>query len=164
MLKKRSVMTLAATAFASLVGVLGMAPAASASVWVTSTTVNNCDTECIVLHYNRNYGGSRITLNTDGNEQGFYNLGPYTFQTSGAGQGLSVKNRAASAQARHWGANWNATIYFSSGYAGPCDKLLGGPTADTEITYVPLLDKTYNNNASVYWRNYNVTQGCTVWR
>ena len=164
MRKMRRIGVIASVALASVFGAMASAPSASASVWVSSSTVNNCDSECLVLFYNSQYGGSRITLNTNGDEQGFYNLGPYTFQTTGAGQGQSVKNQAASAQARHWGAHWNATIYYNSGYAGPCDRLQAGADSTSEITYASKLVNTYNNDASVYWRSSVMAQGCTYWQ
>ncbi|MFE3941509.1 hypothetical protein ACFXPV_06455 [Streptomyces sp. NPDC059118] len=82
-------------------------------------------------------------------------MAAYTFLSSGAGQGMSLKNHAASAKARIWSVDSSVTIYYNSGYAGPCDKLYANerPTAYQ-------LSKTYNNNASVLFRSAKVSQGC----
>lgn len=161
MLSKRGFITAVASGVsAAVLGIAGTSSSASAAVWTSTNTVNNCDAACIVLFYNSKYGGSRTTFENNKEEEGFYNLGPYTFKTAGAGQGLSVKNNAASAQARNWGLNYNVTIYYYSGYSGPCDRLQATPN---ELTYASRLVNTYNENASLYWRRSVVNQGCTHW-
>jgi hypothetical protein len=146
---------------AAALGVVGTAPNAGASVWTSTETVNNCPAAfCLVLFHNSSYGGSRTNFVKSGpSEEGFYNLGPYTFLTAGAGQGESVKNNAASAHARFGSLGSNATIYFSSGYVGPCDRLQAGG----EVVYVSRLVNTYNENASIYFRTEVVAQGCRYW-
>lgn len=144
---------------AAVLGVGGAASDAGAATWTSTHTVNNCDYACVVIFYNSQYGGSRTTFENNKAEEGIPNLGPYTFKTVGAGQGLSVKNHAASAQARNYGLGYNVTIYRNSGYAGPCDRLQAGH----EYTYASKLANTYNDDASLYWRDRVQSQGCKYW-
>lgn len=91
-------------------------------------------TGCLRLYYNTNRQGSSTY---------FYgsnvsNFASYTFLTSGAGKGLSVKNNAAAAAND---ANSSTTIFYNSNYGGACDTVSLYSNADQ-------LHNTYNNNAS----------------
>ncbi|EFE75997.1 hypothetical protein K7395_17685 [Streptomyces filamentosus] len=150
-----------AVACSAVVGVLGSASAANASISVDTNKIGNCDSSCITFFYNSNYGGSRTTINSTGGAEGISNLAPYTFLTSGNGQGVSLKNNAASIQTRLPGVGVNVAVYYNSGYAGACDAMRA---KNSEFGYLPQLKATYNNNASVYFRVSGSPSGkCTIW-
>ncbi|MEV8097822.1 peptidase inhibitor family I36 protein [Kitasatospora sp. NPDC085879] len=139
----------------ALVGALATASPASAAITVNTNT--DCDAQCIVLYFNTGYAGSHTAIHSstpDGGE-GIYNLADYTFLSGGKGQGQGLKNNAASAKARIWSIDSSVTIYYNSGYSGPCDKF-----RRTEYPAAWQLSNTYNENASVYFRNTAVSQNC----
>ncbi|MEV6207211.1 peptidase inhibitor family I36 protein [Kitasatospora sp. NPDC051914] len=135
----------------------GIVTAAPANAAITVNTNNDCDAQCITFYFNTGYAGSHTTIHstTTGAGEGVYNLAEYTFLSGGKGQGQSLKNNAASAKARIWGIDSSVTVYYNSGYSGPCDKFhkVEGPAAYQ-------LKNTYNENASVYFRNTPVSQNC----
>ncbi|GAA1182583.1 peptidase inhibitor family I36 protein [Kitasatospora gansuensis] len=157
MLFARKALVTASIAMSAVVGALATASPASASISTGSYGVEDCDAQCVVLYFNTGYGGSHTVIHSDtptGGE-GIRDLAGYTFQSGGAGQGQSLKNNAASAKARVWGIDASVTVYFNSGYAGPCDKF-----HHTEYPSAWQLSNTYNENASVYFRNVPINQGC----
>ncbi|MFD9769039.1 peptidase inhibitor family I36 protein [[Kitasatospora] papulosa] len=108
--------------------------APSASAAAGSSCDLSAGTGCLRLYYNSNRQGSSTY---------FYgsnvsNFASYTFLTSGAGKGVTVKNNAASAIND---ANSSTTIFYNSNYSGACDTLTFYAIADQ-------LRNTYNNNAS----------------
>ncbi|WP_371500433.1 peptidase inhibitor family I36 protein [Kitasatospora sp. NBC_00374] len=157
MLFARKALVTASIALSAVVGTLAIASPASAGISTGSDSVGDCDAQCLVLYYNTGYAGSHTTIHstTPSGGEGVYDLSGYTFQSGGAGQGKSLKNNAASAKARIWSIDSSVTVYFNSGYAGPCDKF-----HKTEYPAAWQLSNTYNENASVYFRNVPVNQGC----
>ncbi|MEV4613518.1 peptidase inhibitor family I36 protein [Kitasatospora sp. NPDC049258] len=157
MLFARKTLVTASIALSAVVGALATASPASAAISTGSDSVGDCDAQCLVLYYNTGYAGSHTTIHstTPNGGEGVYDLSAYTFQSGGAGQGKNLKNNAASAKARIWGIDSSVTVYFNSGYAGPCDKF-----QKTEYPSAWQLSNTYNENASVYFRNIPVNQGC----
>ncbi|MEU0133461.1 hypothetical protein ABZ172_05395 [Streptomyces sp. NPDC006296] len=118
-------------------------PLTAATLLVAAPTANaaagsSCDlssgTGCLRIFYNSNRQGSS-TYFYGSNVSNFAN---YTFLTSGAGKGLTVKNNAAAAIND---ASSSTTIFFNSNYGGACDTLTYYAIADQ-------LRNTYNNNAS----------------
>ncbi|MBN3930709.1 peptidase M23 [Streptomyces verrucosisporus] len=117
---------------------------------------------CVVMYYNSNYGGAYFPTSTS-----ISNLAGYTFMgfSGDPGRGQGVKNNAASAQFR---ADDNfylssGTIFFNSGYAGPCDTFR---TIEYNWVSSPRLARTYNDNASVLIKaGYGTTHpsGCYAW-
>ncbi|MEV6260916.1 peptidase inhibitor family I36 protein [Streptomyces sp. NPDC051784] len=111
---------------------LAAAPSAHAAAGASCNV--SAGTGCLRLYYNTNQQGSSTY---------FYgsnvsNFASYTFLTSGAGKGLTVKNNAAAASND---ANTSTTIYYNSNYGGACDTL-------TFYAIASQLHNTYNNNAS----------------
>ncbi|MER6994601.1 hypothetical protein [Streptomyces sp. NPDC000410] len=98
---------------------------------------------CLWLFYNSENKGSHF-LTT----KSISNLAGYTFTTAGAGKGLTVKNNAASANFRADNNFYTSSgsIFYSSGYNGPCEKL---ESMENGIVFAPRLVRTYNENASV---------------
>ncbi|WP_263105537.1 peptidase inhibitor family I36 protein [Kitasatospora sp. DSM 101779] len=135
----------------------GIVAASPANAAITVNTNTDCDAQCIVLYFNTGYAGSHTVIHSDTPDsgEGIYNLEGYTFLSSGNGKGQGLKNNAASAKARIWGINSSVTVYYNSGYSGPCDKFakVEGPAAYQ-------LKNTYNENASVFFRNKTVNQNC----
>lgn len=89
---------------------------------------------CLRLFYSSNRSGSS-TYFWGSNVS---DLAPYTFLTSGSGQGQGVKNNAASALND---SPYSSTIFYNSNYGGSCDTLTSYAIADQ-------LHYTYNNDAS----------------
>ncbi|MFG2354304.1 hypothetical protein [Streptomyces sp. NPDC048521] len=119
--------------------ILGTTPASAA-------TTGTCYTEqpCIYLYYNSSLQGSYITIGGGS----ISNLAGYTFPYKGTGQGLPVKNNAASAQFRAADSFYpsSMTVFYNSGYAGPCDQF---KSAELDWISTNRLGNTYNNDASV---------------
>ncbi|MFB6716918.1 MULTISPECIES: hypothetical protein [unclassified Streptomyces] len=156
MLFVRKALVTASVAISAVASAFVAASPASASVWTDSSSSTSCDSQCLVLFYNTGYAGSYTRFSSTGSgSEGIRDLAAYTFLGSGSGQGMSLKNHAASAKARIWSVDSSVTIYYNSGYAGPCDKL---HTNERPAAYQ--LSKTYNNNASVLFRSAKVSQGC----
>ncbi|QDY77572.1 hypothetical protein [Streptomyces qinzhouensis] len=109
------------------------------------------DANCGTFYYNSGLTGSRTTFTgfrgTDGS---IWDLASYKFLSSGNGQGLSVKNNAASF---YNGSMQSATIFFNSGFEGPCDTVAA-------LTNVNRLANTYNDNASLAFGRY--VQNCHI--
>ncbi|MCQ1577016.1 hypothetical protein [Streptomyces parvus] len=135
-----------ATAFA---GSVFLAPTASAA------TGGNCNLsatsgECLILFYNSNLKGSRITFDTPA----ISNFAGYKYLGTGAGKGQDVKNNAASAiyGSTSSGDDYGV-IFYNSGFGGPCDQIYSGAAAPLQ------LKNTYNNNASYAAYPYSIP-GC----
>lgn len=145
----------------SVMGTVATASPANADVWVDTDTQTSCDSSCVVFYFNSSYGGSRTTVNGSANYDGISNLAPYTFLSSGSGQGQALKNNAASAKARNPCLGCNATIYFNSGYGGACDQF---EATYSEYQSASQLTATYNNNASVLFRSKMVYENCHIFK
>lgn len=129
----------------SLVAVLPLVAALASIVPISTpasaapgTSCNPGTYGCMRFFYNSNRAGSHTYFNANVSD-----LAPYTFLTSGNGQGQGIKNNAASVLNN---ASTFMTIYYNSGYAGPCDTVDSWSVADQ-------LNHTYNQNASFRW-NY----------
>ncbi|MGC2999444.1 peptidase inhibitor family I36 protein [Streptomyces sp. G35A] len=130
-------------------------PIAAGSVLMTAPTAQaytgkGCDltTEwCGVFFYNSSYEGSRTAFMRDS----VPDLAGYKFLDTGAGQGLAVKNNAASFIN---GGNANMTVFYNSNYNGPCDSF-------KPLSAAPKLRNTYNENASLRF-GYTSTS-CYTW-
>ncbi|MEU3184524.1 peptidase inhibitor family I36 protein [Streptomyces sp. NPDC006923] len=124
----RKLVTAAVSLPLSATAVIAMAPQAGAASGPA------CGGNCLVFTYNSNISGSRTYFwGSD-----VPDLAPYTFLTSGAGQGQALKNNAAAALND---SPDPSTIFYNSNYGGSCDTLGWYTIADQ-------LHNTYNNNAS----------------
>jgi hypothetical protein len=115
---------------------------------------------CMEIYYNSYWGGSHTAFT-----HSVSNFADYTFLSSGAGQGQTVKNNAASASLLDYPANHsNAAIFFSSGYGGACDFFYGH--GEGSFTEAWRLGPTYNENASFYFTQGGPPSGsnCATWR
>ncbi|MFB7274579.1 hypothetical protein [Streptomyces sp. NPDC056244] len=137
--------TMAAAAGALIVTLsAGPASAGTGSGWCQANSYTNCAT----LFYNSDFSGASL----DVWNQNIPDFAPYSYSGGGAGSGQGVKNNAASALNRN--SNSSATIWFFSGYSGPCDTMRPERGTDSRLR------NTYNENASL-----SFTQGtnCYVW-
>ncbi|EDY53714.1 MULTISPECIES: hypothetical protein [Streptomyces] len=127
---------------AALIAGAGVLNAAPASAAVTGTCYT--DRPCIWLYYNSAYEGSHILIGGGS----ISNLDGYTYPYAGAGKGLPVKNNAASAKMRADDSFYpsSMTVFYYSGYGGPCDRFM---SSELGIKEGPKLVRTYNENASV---------------
>ncbi|MGN6415203.1 peptidase inhibitor family I36 protein, partial [Flexivirga sp.] len=97
-----------------------------------------CESGEFCLYYNSNEAGSVSDFNTSISDYGATQPGCYEFKGAGAGQGLCVKNQAASV--------WNRTgktvyVYYNSGYAGAKQSFGAGVKGNLNATLK-------NNNAA----------------
>ncbi|MFJ4773228.1 peptidase M23 [Streptomyces uncialis] len=134
--RSRRAMTVAAGLAVSLgFGMVAATPAAAATCSPNDV--------CLWLYYNSESNGARLLVKSN-----ISNLAGYTFSGPGAGAGTAVKNNAASATFRadnNFYAS-SGSIFFNSGYSGPCDQLM---SMENGIKFSPRLVRTYNDNASV---------------
>ncbi|WP_433288257.1 peptidase inhibitor family I36 protein [Micromonospora sp. CA-244673] len=97
-----------------------------------------CDSGEFCYFYNSNYAGSISDFTGSIEDYGTTQPSCYEFKGAGAGQGLCVKNNAASV--------WNRTsktvvVYFNSNFAGASQSFAAGAKANLNATLK-------NNNAS----------------
>ncbi|WP_460599926.1 CHAP domain-containing protein [Flexivirga lutea] len=128
---------------AALVGVSTMVAGAAFTMAMPAAhaaTARNgvCESGEFCLYYNSNEAGSVSDFNTSISDYGATQPGCYEFKGSGAGQGLCVKNQAASV--------WNRTgktvyVYYNSGYAGSKQSFGAGVKGNLNATLK-------NNNAA----------------
>ncbi|KNX38265.1 peptidase inhibitor family I36 protein [Luteipulveratus halotolerans] len=90
-----------------------------------------CDTGEFCLYYNSDQAGSVSDFDGSVSDYGASQPGCYEFKSAGAGQGLCVKNNAASV--------WNrtgavVTVFYKSGYAGAIDSISAGTKANLKST------------------------------
>ncbi len=113
------------------------------------------------LYYNSYWAGSHTAFTSS-----VSNFSGYTFLASGAGQGLSVKNNAASAAMVDYPSHpTNAAIFFNSGYGGACDWFLGHHEGSFTESFS--LGPTYNENASFKFTSATgpaAGVSCQIWR
>ncbi|WP_138907512.1 hypothetical protein [Streptomyces chryseus] len=97
------------------------------------------DASCGTFWYNSGQNGSRTSFTGTGGINGsIKDLAGYKFLDSGAGQGTPVKNGAASF---YNGSGAPTTIFYNSGWNGPCDTVAAYTVANQLVN-------TYNDNAS----------------
>ncbi|WP_330240344.1 hypothetical protein [Streptomyces sp. NBC_00525] len=145
--------TLSLAAGAALIG------AAPASAGTTGTCYT--DRPCLLLFYNSENKGTHLKISAS-----ISNLAGYRYPSgSAAGSGQLVKNNAASAQFRADNSFYpsSGTVFYNSGYAGPCDTFLSN---ELQWKIGPRLIRTYNENASVkivagFWADH--PSNCFEW-
>lgn len=109
------------------------APSKAAHATAAPAAASACTSDYFCFFYNSNEGGSHDALRSN-----VSNLAGYKFTSTGAGQGQSVKNNAASAVNNN---ECTATVYYNSNYGGDYDVY-------GYKDYGQLID-TYNENASL---------------
>ncbi|KOT47716.1 MULTISPECIES: peptidase inhibitor family I36 protein [Streptomyces] len=102
-------------------------------------SIHGCPDDSFCFYYNSNMQGSHDVLRAPDN---YGDLAGYKFTSAGKGKGLSVKNNAASVVNNTF---CTARVYFNSGYTGPYDSFMNLQRGN--------LDDTYNNNASLFYRD-----------
>jgi len=127
------VLTLATAAVAVAAPILVLAGPASAAA-----RDGVCDTGEFCYYYNSNEVGSISDFTTSISDYGTTEPSCYDFKGAGAGQGVCVKNNAASV--------WNRTsktvrVFFNSDYGGAYQDIAAGTKANLNATLK-------NNNAS----------------
>ncbi|SNT45741.1 Peptidase inhibitor family I36 [Asanoa hainanensis] len=124
--------------------VIGTALAVATSIMAAASPASAasrdgvCDSGEFCYYYNSNYAGSISDFTTSVGDYGTTQPSCYEFKGSGNGQGLCIKNNAASV--------WNRTsksvvVYFNSDYAGATQTIAAGAKANLNATLK-------NNNAS----------------
>ncbi|WP_442945412.1 peptidase inhibitor family I36 protein [Nocardioides sp. CCNWLW239] len=98
----------------------------------------HCEVGEFCLYYSNNQGGSVSDFAGSVSDYGTSQPTCYEFKGSGTGQGLCVKNRAASV--------WNRTgrsvrVHYNSGYGGAYQTIAAGASPDLNSTL-------YKQNAS----------------
>ncbi|MFF4158325.1 peptidase inhibitor family I36 protein [Streptomyces sp. NPDC001678] len=96
-------------------------------------SAGDCEESHFCFFYNSNQQGSHNAMQSNASD-----LSGYTFTSRGNGQGVSVKNHAASAVSN---VCMTVRVYYNSNYSGPMDMFNYREASN--------LDNTYNNNASV---------------
>lgn len=140
-MKKRSA-TLVTAALASMAALGVTAPPAAAD--------SVCDPSypCMWLYYNSNQQGARFMAASNKS-----NLAGYIFDAGRgeSGYGQALKNNAASATFRADNNFYlsSGTVFYNSGYAGPCDTMT---STENNIEFADQLVNTYNDNASILFR------------
>ncbi|MEV7279965.1 peptidase M23 [Streptomyces sp. NPDC093111] len=131
-------LTAAALAGAATLSTLAMAPAAQAA----PNNPNCLGARAFCLWYNSNQSGSVAGWDLSTGFPGFSDLGNAgAFLTAGAGQGIAVKNHAASATYQYPNnCTGNVQVFFNSNWMGAYDTV----PACGNINLV----KTKNNDAS----------------
>ncbi|RAJ32057.1 surface antigen [Kitasatospora sp. SolWspMP-SS2h] len=130
----RATLTVAGTALALAVPLVG---ATSAPAFAASRD-GVCNSGEFCYYYNSNEAGSVSDFTGSLGDYGTTQPTCYEFKGSGAGQGVCIKNNAASV--------WNRTgktvrVYFNSGYAGASQDFAPGAKGNLNATLK-------NNNAS----------------
>ena len=90
-----------------------------------------CQSGEFCLYYNSDQAGSVSDFTTSIDDYGATQPECYEFKGAGAGQGLCVKNEAASVWNRTSGS---VTVFYNSGYAGDSQTFAGGTKANLKAT------------------------------
>ncbi|MEU2788521.1 peptidase inhibitor family I36 protein [Streptomyces sp. NPDC007100] len=122
---------------AAALGAALLVPAVATTAQAGS--IHGCPDSSFCFYYNSNMQGSHDSLRAPDN---YGDLAGYKFTSSGKGQGMSVKNNAASVVNN---TSCTARVYVNSGYSGAYDAYMNLQRGN--------LDVTYNNNASLYYRD-----------
>lgn len=125
MKKIRTSLTIAGTALAMAIPLIGAAPAFAAS------RDGVCDAGEFCYYYNSNQAGSVSDFTGSISDLGSTQPTCYEFKGAGAGQGVCVKNNAASV--------WNRTgqtvrVYFNSGFGGASQDFAPGAKGNLDAT------------------------------
>ena len=131
--KARRAATALAVAGASLVGAIAVAPSATAA-----GRNGICETGEFCYYYNSDNAGSVSDFTTSLGNYGATQPDCYDFKGVGSGQGLCIKNDAASVWNR---SSVPVTVYYNSYYGGASQTIPAG-------TQVNLNATLKNNNAS----------------
>ncbi|MBD0711571.1 MULTISPECIES: hypothetical protein [unclassified Streptomyces] len=117
----RHAFTAAALAGAATLSTLAMAPTAQAA----PNNPNCLGARAFCLWYNSNQSGSVAGWDLSTGFRGFANLATAgAFLTPGAGQGVSVKNNAASATYQYPGVCYgNVQVFYNSNWMGASDTV-----------------------------------------
>lgn len=121
----RTTLAVAGTALAMAVPLVATTPAFAAG------RDGSCDTGEFCLYYNSDQAGSVSDFTTSISDYGATQPSCYEFKGAGNGQGVCVKNNAASV--------WNRTgktvrVYFNSGYAGASQDFAPGAKGNLNAT------------------------------
>ncbi|GAA1182520.1 surface antigen [Kitasatospora gansuensis] len=121
----RTTLAIAGTALAMAVPLVASTPAFAAS------RDGVCDSGEFCLYYNSDQGGSVSDFAGSISDYGATQPSCYEFKSGGSGQGVCVKNNAASV--------WNRTgktvrVYFNSGYAGASQDFASGAKGNLNAT------------------------------
>lgn len=146
----------AAAAAATMMGAVFFtaAPAEAVPIWPCFNAAGTSYDSITCLWYNSGQQGSSTAFwfdgGVDGNEgtgtSNVPNLLDYPFLGSGAGQGQSVKNHAATASNSYTTAAVKTDIWYNSNYGGSVYQLLPG-----DAPY-RLGNGLYNQDASLSWQ------------
>jgi murein DD-endopeptidase MepM/ murein hydrolase activator NlpD len=90
-----------------------------------------CDAGEFCLYYNSDNAGSVSDFTTSISDYGDTQPSCYEFKSAGNGQGLCVKNNAASVWNRTGGS---VTVFYNSGYAGDSQTFAAGTKANLNAT------------------------------
>ncbi len=120
------------TAYAGLAGTLMSAALAVAAPSAQAGARDGvCESGEFCLYYNSDHQGSVSDFVGSISDYGATQPECYEFKGVGAGQGLCVKNNAASAWNRTTGA---VTVYYNSGYAGANQTITSGGKVNLSAT------------------------------
>ncbi|CCH69615.1 exported hypothetical protein [Phycicoccus elongatus Lp2] len=124
---KTSVIARAAAAVAVLGTALLAAPGGAQAAGRDGT----CDSGEFCLYYNSDNAGSVSDFTTSISDYGDTQPSCYEFKGAGNGQGLCVKNNAASVWNRTGGS---VTVFYNSGYAGDSQTFAAGAKGNLNAT------------------------------
>ncbi|WP_078661065.1 CHAP domain-containing protein [Streptomyces sp. NRRL B-24484] len=123
----RTTLTIAGTALAMAVPLIG---ATSAPAFAASRD-GSCDTGEFCLYYNSDQAGSVSDFTGSISDYGATQPSCYEFKSAGNGQGVCVKNNAASVWNR---SDKTVRVYFNSGYAGASQDFAPGAKGNLNST------------------------------
>ncbi|MFF2629784.1 CHAP domain-containing protein [Kitasatospora griseola] len=132
MKKIRNILTVAGTTLALAVPLIGATPAFAAS------RDGSCDSGEFCYYFNSDNAGSISDFTGSLSNYGDTQPSCYDFKSAGNGQGVCIKNNAASVWNR---SGQTVRVYFNSGYAGSYQDFAPGAKGNLNSTLK-------NNNAS----------------
>ncbi|GIH16883.1 hypothetical protein Raf01_50550 [Rugosimonospora africana] len=139
--------------FAAIVLVLsGALLTAPASAAAAASRDGVCDSGEFCYYYNSGELGSVSDFTGSVSDYGTTEPSCYDFKGAGAGQGLCVKNNAASVWNR---SSQTVRVYYNSGYAGSYQDFAAGAKGNLNATLK-------NNNASHQFLSSTPPTGCTT--
>ena len=135
---RRNTFKLAAALVAAPTLLFGLGSVAAPAAHAATARNGVCETGEFCLYYNSYEAGSVSDFSTSISDYGATQPGCYEFKGTGAGQGLCVKNNAASVWNR---TGKTVTVFYNSGYAGASQSFAAGVKGNLNSTLK-------NNNAS----------------
>jgi murein DD-endopeptidase MepM/ murein hydrolase activator NlpD len=117
--------------YAAAVGTMVAATFVAAPAAQASVRDGICQSGEFCLYYNSNHEGSVSDFTTSIPDYGATQPDCYEFKGAGAGQGLCVKNEAASAWNR---TGQTVTVFYNSGYAGASQSFAAGAKVNLNAT------------------------------